>query len=405
MSNDSYTEVTNVSWFSRIKNSVGGMLVGILLFLVAFPVLFLNEGRAVNRAKTLKEGAKNVISVASDKIDDANENKLVHISATAKSDTTLADKKFGIEVANGLQLKRTVEMYQWYEEDSSYTKKKVGGGEQKVTKKIYKQKWSKNLISSDDFKDPKGHRNPKKFALKSRESKAEKVTAGAFTLKEELFSQINDERAVDVTVTPELNTQRSISLVGGKVYIGNDPSNERVGDLRISFTAVYPQEVSIVAKQRSGLLEAFPMKKGSIALVSEGNVSADEMFAQAEAANKFMTWALRIGGFILMLIGLNLLFKPLSVVADVLPIAGDIVGAGSFLIALLLTVPLSFVTIAIAWIVYRPLLGILLLLVSGGAGYLVITKLKTAKAEKAPAEPQMATASSAPKDAPDFDLN
>lgn len=405
MSNDSFTEVTNVSWFSRIKESIGGVLVGILLFLAAFPVLFLNEGRAVNRAKTLKEGAKNVVSIASDTIDKANENKLVHLTDTAMSDTTLADKRFGIEVANGLQLKRTVEMYQWYEEDSTYTKKKVGGGEQKVTKTLYKKKWSKKLISSDKFKKPKGHRNPQKFALNSKESKAETVTAGAFKLKEEIVEKIDTERAVAVKVTPKLKTKRNVSLVDGTVYVGESSSSPRVGDLQISFTAVYPQEVSIVAKQRSGLLEAFPMKKGSIALVSEGNVSASDMFAAAESANKVMTWVLRIVGFFLMLIGLNLVFKPLSVVADVLPIAGDIVGAGTFVVALLLTVPLSFVTVAIAWIFYRPLVGILLLLVSGGAGYLVFTKLKAAKKEKETIAPQAATASAAPQDAPDFDLN
>ncbi|MDE0838794.1 MAG: hypothetical protein OSB41_07025 [Kiritimatiellae bacterium] len=41
----------------------------------------------------------------------------------------------------------------------------------------------------------------------------------------------------------------------------------------------------------------------------------------------------------------------------------------------------SFTVIAIAWLVYRPLLGIGLLVVAGAAAYVIITKLKFARPE------------------------
>jgi hypothetical protein len=36
-----------------------------------------------------------------------------------------------------------------------------------------------------------------------------------------------------------------------------------------------------------------------------------------------MTWILRFVGFVLMILGLNMILKPLSVMADVLPIVGS----------------------------------------------------------------------------------
>ena len=44
--------------------------------------------------------------------------------------------------------------------------------------------------------------------------------------------------------------------------------------------------------------------------------------AGAQADNTALTWILRVGGVALMWLGFTMLFKPLVVLADVLPIAG-----------------------------------------------------------------------------------
>jgi hypothetical protein len=74
---------------------------------------------------------------------------------------------------------------------------------------------------------------------------------------------------------------------------------------------------------------------------------------------------LRVLGLVLMWIGFSMVFRPLSVVADVVPFIGTLVGWGTGVVSFALAAPLSLVTIAIAWIVYRPLLGIALLVVGG----------------------------------------
>ena len=93
-----------------------------------------------------------------------------------------------------------------------------------------------------------------------------------------------------------------------------------------------------------------------------------------------LTWILRLVGFLLMVLGLNMIFKPLAVIADVLPILGSIVGAGTGIIACLLAAILSLLTIAIAWIVYRPLLGIILLAVAVGLTAAIRSRMKAARA-------------------------
>jgi hypothetical protein len=114
----------------------------------------------------------------------------------------------------------------------------------------------------------------------------------------------------------------------------------------------------IVAAQVGDALAPFRAAGGyEIALASPGLVPAAEMLQQKKHQEALLTWALRGVGFVVMLIGFALLGAPLAALAGVVPFLGDIVGVGVFLIALTLAVPLTLLTIAIAWIVHRPLLG------------------------------------------------
>lgn len=99
-----------------------------------------------------------------------------------------------------------------------------------------------------------------------------------------------------------------------------------------------------------------------------GLKSAEDMVQSAQSTNATMTWVLRAVGLGLMTIGLICVFGPLAVIADVIPFLGDLVGIGTSLIAFMIALPLSLITIAVAWIVYRPVLGIGLLV---GAGLVI----------------------------------
>src|SRR3972149_2244047 len=65
---DTFTKVTTQSYGSRIKESITGVLVGLVLVVVSFGGLFWNEGRTVKRAKTLEQGQGMVVTVKADQV-------------------------------------------------------------------------------------------------------------------------------------------------------------------------------------------------------------------------------------------------------------------------------------------------------------------------------------------------
>ena len=85
MSEESFTEITHQSWGGRIVRSIKGIFVGFILIAISVGLLFWNEGRAVKTAKSLDEGSKSVVSISSNKIDPANEAKLVHLIGVAST--------------------------------------------------------------------------------------------------------------------------------------------------------------------------------------------------------------------------------------------------------------------------------------------------------------------------------
>src|SRR5688500_5995550 len=119
------TVVTHQSWFGRIRESFKSFVVGLAMFVAAFPVLFYNEGRAVRTEKSLEEGQGAVVTVAADAVNPANEKKLVHMTGAAATTETLSDPEFGV-ATNAIKLRRNVEMYQWKEKEETKTEKKTG---------------------------------------------------------------------------------------------------------------------------------------------------------------------------------------------------------------------------------------------------------------------------------------
>jgi hypothetical protein len=379
---DSYREVTSESWGSRLMSAIGGVLIGILLFLVSFPLLFWNEGRAVQTARSLEEGASNVVTVGADKVEPGNDGKLVHVSGMAATKETLADPQFGVS-ANAIRLRRIVEMRQWKEESESKKVKKLGGKEVTETVYTYTEVWSPKLIDSTKFKERDGHENPATMPFESQSWEARAVTLGAFELSPSLIAKITSEEALPVgtaeTADKPVKMSEDIKTRDSGFYRGKDPANPAVGDLRIEFKVVKPETVSVIARQVKGTFEPYPAKAGdNIELLQPGTHSAEAMFQHAQEQNAALTWILRGAGFLAMAIGLGLIFRPLVVIADVVPLFGDLLQVGVGIFALLVAVPLSLITISIAWVFYRPLIGIPLLV--GGvavlAGALILTRKK-----------------------------
>ncbi|MDP1587808.1 MAG: TMEM43 family protein [Prosthecobacter sp.] len=409
------TEVTRESWFSRLGNSIKGMIGGIILFVAGIGVTAWNEGRAVKTAKGLEEGSAAVISVESASADSANEGRLVHLSGLATTEEILRDDIFAVE-AKALRLKRNAEMLQWKEKSSSKTQNKVGGGTETVTTYTYEKVWSDKVIPSDGFREAATHVNPGVLPVESATKAAKVVTLGGFQLGGSMPGRVGkaEPLAPPAQVPPEFKVQgntiyRSITpnavmpqpgavvpnplgsapgAVPAPTAVATTPAamTPQIGDVRITFEVVKPAEVSVVAQQRGARLEPYRTKTGtSIELVDDGVVPAADMFAAAVAANTMMTWLLRLGGFVAMYIGMSMLLAPLGVLADVLPILGSIMRFGTSLIAVVVAVPTSLVTIAIAWLAYRPVLGITLLVIGVGVPIALLIMKKGKAAAPPPA--------------------
>ncbi len=381
MGQGTVTKVTRKSWFSRIGDSIKGILFGLLLFLASFPLLWWNEGRAVTTYKSLQEGASSVVSISADQVDPEKENHLVHLTGKAITDEILNDTTFGVSV-NAIKLQRSVEMYQWRERKTTRTENRVGGSTETVETFSYEKTWSSSLIDSSRFENPTGHQNPGSFPHPSTTFTARNVTVGAFRLNPALIANISNFRSLEMTDTDDVPAplQERTTLHNGGYYIGANPADPQIGDLRISFRVVEPTAVSLIARQVGDSFSPYQTQAGrDLQMLSVGVHTAEAMFEQAQASNVRTTWILRFVGFALMSIGLGMVFNVLKVVADVLPILGKIVGTGVSLITSLISAVLSLLTIAIAWIYYRPLLGISLLIVGFAIMVFVIMKIKGAK--------------------------
>ncbi len=383
---DEVTEVTSKGWLQRITESIKGVLTGGALFLVAFPVLWWNEGRAVQTYKSLMEGRGAVVSVASERVDAANEGVLVHTTGQAVTEETLADPVFGAS-ANAIKLSRKVEMYQWVESVQTKKQKKLGGKEETVKTYSYSQEWREELVASGKFKKPEGHANPATMLFESRSWRAAKVTLGAFTLSDGLKGQITGSEKLPATEEMAARLGEGKARVqADALYVGANLTSPAVGDLRVSFSLVPATEVSVIARQKDDSFAPFQTDAGDkLEMLQAGDVAAADMFQAAEEANVMMTWILRLVGFLMMMIGIGMVLRPIEVVADVVPLIGDLVGMGIGLVSFAIAAPLSLLTIAFAWIFYRPLLGIALIAVAVGIGVGLKSMAAKKKAAKAAA--------------------
>jgi hypothetical protein len=156
-----------------------------------------------------------------------------------------------------------------------------------------------------------------------------------------------------------------------------------VGDERVSFSRVGETDLTVVAKQAGNSFEPYRASAGgNVDLQRQGIATADAMFTSAEESNAMLTWLLRGAGWLMLCIGIGLVLRPLSVLASVLPILGDIIGAGTGIIAFLLGTTLAVITIAIAWIAFRPLLGVSILVLGGALAYGIVHLVRKARAAR-----------------------
>jgi hypothetical protein len=140
-----------------------------------------------------------------------------------------------------------------------------------------------------------------------------------------------------------------------------------VGDLRVRWSVVRPQPVSVVAGQAGASFVPYRTRAGdALLMLAAGTQSAAAMFRSEILANRILTWVLRAAGFLFVFLGVVLVFRPIAVLGSLVPLVGSLLEAGLWAFGLGFAGVLSLATIASAWVFYRPLFALALLVLTAG---------------------------------------
>jgi hypothetical protein len=401
-----FTEVTEVGFFGKLKNSCGGAVIGMILFFASFVLLVWNEGRYVKRSRDIDEGRD--VVVALENLEELQshsamyDRKLVYITGDLSTNDGLYDPIFGVGVLPDttndqnisqssssdlnapLKLSRSVQMYQWIESSTTRKEKTSNGGERTITEYSYSQDWSSFLIDSSTFREQSSERiNPSVFPFDQASWVAEPILLNDyFALQDAAVERLiwYEPYTVSLTDVPDNTLAKWLSAYGTNGFYysvmnsTSSNSNPSVGDTRVTFSQVPPSKVSIIAAFSSSGdgLGTYTTKGGRpFLLLEQGIYTEEELFTQADEENKALAWALRFLGFILMVVSILLILQPMAEAVDIIPFVGDYMQGGMEscifpTIAILISLPLTLFTVAVAWLAYRPAWSIPILIVTVG---------------------------------------
>jgi hypothetical protein len=344
--------------------------VGLFLFIAAFVVLWINEGAAVREYTSIKELARVAVPADVRERDAALDGQAVILSGgRAAPVSPVVDPLFGLEVA-ALRVKRTVEMYQWSEHS----------GDRGTSEISYALDWEEKPIDSSGFRREVGHANPP-FPFTSESIDALEVTYGAgYRLSSGLLKRITGFEPLDprgLTAPDGYEGQ----AMGQSFYLSEDPGNPQPGDIRVRYEWVRPQNYSLIALQRDSLLDLYTTRSGhSYAIVRAGQMDGRELIASANDFVRLRTLFIRGLGIVMLVFGLKILIERMTGVFRRLPVIGGAIDLGALLVAGVLGGALALMTIALAWLAYRPLLSVGLLVAAGVAlEFLVLRKRRFQK--------------------------
>jgi hypothetical protein len=290
---------------------------GLVFVFLAMAVLFEGETEVVNIERTLDEGVRLVVKGDPNRIDPANEGKLVHVSGELKTTARLTDPDFAIS-AEATLLVRNVEMYELQENDKDRTR--------------YVKSWSAVRKDSVRFPDNK----PPNVNVTVPDA-----TLGAFRLGKGVLEKL--PATINLPIEPA-TVEAARTHVGGPVqrindtlYLGSNPAQPEIGDIRISWRIAKPGPVSLIGRQTGTDLVEFQTGGDPLPLVRSGTLSAAEMFnVKEQKSNKQIEH--RLVGGLWMLVGWRL-------------------ALGRLVPALLLSGLIGLVALAGAWFEYRPFMA------------------------------------------------
>lgn len=151
----------------------------------------------------------------------------------------------------------------------------------------------------------------------------------------------------------------------------------QIGDVRVIFVEVKCKTISVIGKLKGNEIVPWSNKQGKgydLALLEYGIQSDHNMIQEAQMGNDVSTWFKRGGGLLANYVGFHMFTSIVSTVAGTAlnwvplfgPMVTSIVQLGLTALNIVLASSLSLAIMSVAWLFYRPLIGMPLLLLSFG---------------------------------------
>ncbi|MBA4337075.1 hypothetical protein C0416_04890 [bacterium] len=323
----------------KLIGSISGILIGVLVFIGSFVVLYKVEGRTdyskvANKAVEVSQAA-------------GDEDQFVYFTGEMKASQQIGDDLY-VKPGDYAVLHRKVEMYSWVEEEESTEDTEFY---------TYSTEWVEDVENSSEFNQPRGHENPAQPNY-SKRFVADGVKIGDY--------EINTD-SVSFPSLDDLDLKSDMVNIYGTIKISSDKDNDyifdgrgsfespQVGDLRYTYSVLpVGKKMTVFGKLSNGMIESHHGEnEGKLYRIFKGSNGDSKAVLRGEYSSS--GWFGRIGSFLLMWLGLSLILKPLSVVMELIPVIGKLgksaLGAITFTVTLILTVVASLVFSVIqSWI-------------------------------------------------------
>ena len=305
-------------------------------------------------------------------------------------------------------------------------------GDQIRTEYSYEEGWYETPIDSSNF-DNKEMQNPSNtWPFKSETLPAQNVTMGKYRLnaaqiamlgKREESVSWEDDGETAINNTADVMTEAGFAafqMRGNYLYSSTDDNEEvgaHVGQYRIKFHYCPCSTVTIMAQQVQDDEDQYTFRKWNpekkmvpygqstdgeqdstcgnplccyiclcvnclfntmfeevVDVARDGKLVSEQYFTEQESLLGGSATAIRWGGIFLCILGHYLLFAPIINLLNMIPFVGWllswIVAVAAVIFAVVVGLTLSVLTIAVAWVFFRPLIGIPLLILVGVSVYL-----------------------------------
>jgi len=317
----------------KLVGSIGTLLMGVLVFIGSFVILFMTAGRT----------DYSIVAQTAVSPENITETKdFVYVTDKLTTEDRIGGDLY-LKSGEYAVINKKAEMYSWVEEknvenDHTYYK--------------YDTAWVSEPQDSSEFDQTKHHENPT-MEINDLYRFASDVKIGQYSIDLEGvrlsgFEPLDlDESIVELDRFSTLESRDKIDYI----YVGRGSWDKPVvGDVRISYEVIpLGDKVTVFGMlDDDEIVQHYDPEKKELFRIFQGV----KQNAAAKLSMEYGTagWMGRIIGFLVMWIGLMMILKPLSVSFELIPFVGDIgkkaLGIVTFVIALIITI-VSYLIMAI----------------------------------------------------------